>query len=105
MSIQKRIFKKQLLLAAKLRRPVSVHCVNCHGIFVDTIKEIINHNNNNDDDENNNKSQDNSSRLRRLLPPVIGMHSFTGTAHHVKELLELERQIVSPFSSSSSSLF
>ena len=98
MSIQKRIFKKQLLLAAKLRRPVSVHCVNCHGIFVDTIKEIINNNNN--DDENNNKSQDNNSRLRRLLPPVIGMHSFTGTAHHVKELLELERQIVSPFSSS-----
>jgi Tat protein secretion system quality control protein TatD with DNase activity len=92
MSIQKRIFRKQLLLAAKLRRPVSVHCVNCHGIFVDTIKEITNENHGDDDDDNN-------SDLRRLLPPVIGMHSFTGTAHHVKELLELERQIVSPSSS------
>jgi TatD DNase family protein len=29
------------------------------------------------------------------LPPAISMHSFTGTAHHVKELLELEEKVVS----------
>lgn len=26
------------------------------------------------------------------FPPAIGMHSFTGTAHHVQEILEFERQ-------------
>jgi Tat protein secretion system quality control protein TatD with DNase activity len=29
------------------------------------------------------------------LPPTIAMHSFTGTAHHVKELLKLEKRFTS----------
>lgn len=28
-----------------------------------------------------------------MFPPAIAMHSFTGTAHHVKELLTLEKTI------------
>ena len=60
-------------LAAKLRRPVSVHCVNQHGVFVAVVKELL---------EEGDK-----------FPTAIAMHSFTGTAHHVKELLTLEKQI------------
>lgn len=99
MAIQKRIFKKQMLLAAKLRRPVSVHCVNSHGIFMDAIKELIELKANERDatkteSKDSNCSSDDSRRF--LLPPAIAMHSFTGTAHHVKELLDLEHSIDFP---------
>ena len=106
MAIQKRIFQKQMILAAKLRRPVSVHCVNSHGIFVSAIKELVEKRRSNEEEEEekeedtitttSNKSSSSSSSRRFLLPPVIGMHSFTGTAHHVKELLELEHEIDFP---------
>jgi len=73
MDIQRRIFKQQMELAAKLNRPVTVHCVDAHGIFLSVIKELVE---------------------SSTLPPAIGMHSFTGTAHHVKQLLDFERQAV-----------
>jgi Tat protein secretion system quality control protein TatD with DNase activity len=53
MDIQKECFKKQMELAAKLNRPVTVHSVNAHGIFLSIVKELA----------------ETSS-----LPPVIGMH-------------------------------
>lgn len=62
-------------LAAKLRRPVSVHCVNQHGVFVSVLKELL------------------EETTTDKFPTAIAMHSFTGTAHHVKELLTLEKQI------------
>jgi Tat protein secretion system quality control protein TatD with DNase activity len=72
LELQRRVFMDQMRLAARLIRPVSVHCVNQHGVFTKAIKELA------EDD--------------CCLPPVIGMHSFTGTAHHVKEILKLEKQ-------------
>jgi Tat protein secretion system quality control protein TatD with DNase activity len=80
--MQREVFQQQLRLAARLRRPVSVHCVNQHGVFVTVLKEILSQNNEEKDP-------------RLLLPPTIAMHSFTGTAHHAKELLTLEKQLQS----------
>ena len=102
MDIQKRIFKKQMILAAKLRRPVSVHCVNSHGIFVAAIKELVEK----EEKEREqirvtpNENSKCSGSRRFLVPPAIAMHSFTGTAHHVRELLDLELQIDFPNSMS-----
>lgn len=97
MAIQKRIFKKQMLLAAKLRRPVSVHCVNSHGIFLSSINELLEQKTIEDDIPTINGNEGISDDSRRfLLPPAIAMHSFTGTAHHVKELLDLEHRIDFP---------
>jgi Tat protein secretion system quality control protein TatD with DNase activity len=84
--IQRDVFQQQLQLAARLRRPVSVHCVNQHGVFVTVLKEMIAQNIDQKDP-------------RLLLPPTIAMHSFTGTAHHAKELLTLEKQLQSDSSS------
>jgi len=33
---------------------------------------------------------------RKAFPPSIGMHSFTGTAHHVGEILAFEKEILYP---------
>lgn len=68
------------MLAAKLNRPASVHCVNQHGVFVSVIKELI-------------ESKGPEGSVLSRFPPAIAMHSFTGTAHHAKELLALEKQI------------
>jgi len=99
MEIQKQIFMKQMEIAAKLRRPVSVHCVNSHGIFVAAINELLERKLNEGDattvEMNGSRSTSDSSR-RFLLPPAIAMHSFTGTAHNVKELLALEQNIDFP---------
>ena len=99
MEIQKRIFKKQMMLAARLGRPVSVHCVSSHGIFVASINELLEGKINEEDviaiNTNGSSCSGDASR-RSLLPPAIGMHSFTGTAHHVKELLDLEHRVDFP---------
>ena len=57
-----------------------MHCVNQHGVFVNVLKEIRD-------------SAEGEEGVSALFPPAIAMHSFTGTAHHVKELLALEKTI------------
>jgi Tat protein secretion system quality control protein TatD with DNase activity len=79
LEIQRSVFKQQMILAAKLRRPVSVHCVNQHGVFVSVIKEL--------------QEEQGDIEPHFRLPPAIGMHSFTGTAHHAKELLGIEKNM------------
>jgi Tat protein secretion system quality control protein TatD with DNase activity len=81
MEIQRQIFQQQLELAARLRRPVSVHCVNQHGILVDVIKDLLK------------RGERGDQRL--CFPPTIAMHSFTGTAHQARELLKIEEQLLS----------
>jgi TatD DNase family protein len=70
LELQRRVFVQQLCLAAKYQRPVTIHCVNQQGVLLDILKE----------------NQDS-------LPPAIGLHSFTGTSHHVKKLLEWEQSL------------
>lgn len=94
LQLQKIVFKKQLDLAAKWSRPVTVHCVNAHGLFMevmrDTLKEAKEACVDMDD------ITEAKRRWRKAFPPAIGMHSFTGTAHHVGEILAFEKEILYP---------
>jgi Tat protein secretion system quality control protein TatD with DNase activity len=76
--LQRSVLEAQLQLAIRHRRPVSIHCVQQHGVFLDLLKEMIA-----DKAENNTDPS-------LLVPPAMAMHSFTGTAHHVKALLQWE---------------
>lgn len=64
---QQRVFEAQLDIAARMRRPVSVHCVNRFGAML----EIL------------------SQRPIQMYPPVIIFHGFTGSADFVKSVLKL----------------
>lgn len=79
LAIQRDVFQKQFQLAAKLRRPVSVHCVNQHGVLKSVLEEIIK------------QAKEDGVKTTEALPPRIAMHSFTGTAHQAKELISLEK--------------
>jgi Tat protein secretion system quality control protein TatD with DNase activity len=70
LQLQREVFFQQLKLAGKYRRPVSIHCVNQQGVLLEVLKE-----------EKNN------------LPPAMALHSFSGTAHQVKQLLQWESSL------------
>jgi len=74
MELQRSVFVQQLELAAKYERPVSIHCVNQQGVLLDTFKNL-------EDEE-------------KGLPPAMALHSFTGTAHHVQQLLKWEADVL-----------
>ena len=82
LDIQRTVFKQQMMLAAKLRRPVSVHCVNQHGVFISVLEELL-----------ESSSSSNDTCPWNSFPVAIGMHSFTGTAHQVQQLLNFEKKI------------
>ena len=69
--IQQRVFVQQLQLATRYQRPVSIHCVNEQNYLLQTLKDHA-----------------------ANLPPTIALHSFTGTAHHVQQLLKWEATLV-----------
>lgn len=69
--LQRQVFKDQMRLAGKLQRPVSVHCVKQHGVFMNVLGELM--------------------EEGEPFPTAIGMHSFTGTAHHVKDIIKFEK--------------
>lgn len=69
LALQRSVFVQQLQLAALYQRPVSIHCVNQQGVLLDIFKE---------------------QQQKQQLPPAMALHSFTGTAHHVKSLLAWE---------------
>lgn len=70
LELQRTVFTQQLKLAAKYERPVSVHCVDQHAVLMKVLAELT----------------------PQEIPPTIGMHSFTGSAHHVRQLLKFEQQ-------------
>lgn len=101
MQRQKKAFKDQMILAAKLKRPVSVHCVRQHGCFLEVLKEMrmpSNHLSGVHEEEKvidtNAAEESDTKRHRNSLPPCIAMHSFTGTCQHVRELLLFEESLV-----------
>jgi TatD DNase family protein len=75
LALQRSVFVQQLQLAAKYQRPVSIHCVNQQGVLLDIFKE---------------QQEQQQKQQQQLLPPAMALHSFTGTAHHVKLLLAWE---------------
>ena len=70
---QRQVFKDQMRLAGRLQRPVSVHCVKQHGVLMKVLKELV--------------------EEGAMFPTAIGMHSFTGTAHHVNDILRFESEL------------
>jgi len=104
LQLQKIVFKKQMELAAQWRRPVTVHCVNAHGLLMETLEEIFNEARESCSKEEQVHSTSNNllqndglkTTLRKAFPPAIAMHSFTGTAHHVQQILDFERSILYP---------
>lgn len=70
LELQRTVFIQQMKLAAKYNRPVSVHCVDQHGVLMKILEELA----------------------PGDLPPTIGMHSFSGTAHHVGQLVKFENR-------------
>jgi Tat protein secretion system quality control protein TatD with DNase activity len=94
---QRDAFETQFRLAARLRRPVSVHCVKQHGVFMAVLEEIkqqtlepfeLSYTKNEAD------RQSAVQALKEAFPPAIGMHSFTGTAHQVKQILMFEQSLL-----------
>ncbi|KAL7526071.1 hypothetical protein ACHAXR_001301, partial [Thalassiosira sp. AJA248-18] len=93
LQLQKVVFRKQLELAAKWSRPVTVHCVNAHGKFMEVLKEILMEVKESCAEL---EMQEAKKIWRRSFPPAIAMHSFTGTAHHVGEILAFEKELLYP---------
>lgn len=92
LALQRTVFALQLKLAVKYQRPVSVHCVDQYGVLLEVLHELL--------PTTAAESATNMewSRIAFLstctkatfLPPAIALHSFSGSAHQVKVLLEWE---------------
>ena len=65
------VFEAQLDVAAKLHRPISVHCVRAFGPMLDVFR----------------------ARPAARLPPVIVMHGFTGSVDFAKSLLKIPKKV------------
>ncbi|KAL7550721.1 hypothetical protein ACHAWF_013936 [Thalassiosira exigua] len=91
LQLQKLVFRKQLELAAKWSRPVTVHCVNAHGLFMEVMKDILKEAK---DASAGQELPEAKAHWKRAFPPAVAMHSFTGTAHHVGEILALENELL-----------
>ena len=81
LDLQKHIFKRQFQLAAKYRRPVTVHCVKLHAAIISILTDI------------RNDVWANKGNMRLAFPPTIALHSFTGSQIHVQELLQFEQSL------------
>ena len=87
LQLQRNVFVQQLHLAAQLQRSVSVHCVNQHGVLLEVLQSFE------------------KEEEKTMFPPAIALHSFTGTAHHVHQLLQWEDRLhCRPVSSSQAPL-
>ena len=79
---QRDSFEQQMRLAAKLRRPVTVHCVQQMGPMMEILKGILKE-----------ATNGNIGDPISCFPPAIAFHSFTGVSDHVKRILELEEAL------------
>lgn len=69
-ALQFRIFQIQMQIAAKMSRPVSVHCVQWHGKMFDYFRSL-------------------NSEPLSSCPPSIMMHSFSGSVEIMQALCRL----------------
>lgn len=112
LELQRTVFRDQFQLAARLDRPVSVHCVQQHGVLIKMFKEIkeVALRKRREWRKTAAKAQKKGGggsdggqepKVYDAFPPAIAMHSYTGTAHHVKELLAFEETLTKEDKSSS----
>lgn len=63
---QRNVFVQQLELAARYQRSTSIHCVQQQGVLLEILKQLDS------------------------VPRAMALHSYTGTAHQIQELLKWE---------------
>ena len=99
LTIQRDLVVRQLQLAARYQRPVSIHCVQQQGVLLEILQELSSNDGDGDNaDEKDKGDQETppttaSSTPHHLLPPAMALHSFSGTAHQVQQLLEWEGRV------------
>ncbi|KAJ3415485.1 hypothetical protein HDV05_004927 [Chytridiales sp. JEL 0842] len=106
---QLEIFKMELKLAAELRRPTSIHLVQCHGKMLDIFdqmaigvpkplskKKLNKLKNDGEEPEDPEKTPEALAALSRW-PPAIMLHSYSGSPDQVKKLLRLPAAVASRF--------
>ena len=94
LQLQKPVFSRQLQLAARWSRPVTVHCVDSHRIFMETLWDILRQVK--EDSYTEEVRVDVKKRWRTAFQSAIAMHLFTGTAHQVSKILAFERALLHP---------
>ncbi|CAM9457657.1 unnamed protein product [Ectocarpus sp. 6 AP-2014] len=88
---QLEVFQAQMELAARMSRPVSVHCVKAHGKLVDCLRGLMERKTGRPpaggQKEEYNGMGGEGKRWR--LPPRIALHSFTGSVEVAKDITRL----------------
>ena len=93
LTTQQHAFEVQLHLACHLHKSVSIHCVRCWGVFMDSLRNVKKqrlsrrkdlkmmkiHDDDDDDDDDYNKDF-------HILPPKIYMHAFGGNPSIVDQI-------------------
>jgi Tat protein secretion system quality control protein TatD with DNase activity len=97
LTIQKNVFAQQLRLAAKYQRPATIHCVDQQKVLLDVLKKE-------QQQAATSKSErdGDATHIRMSLPPAMALHSFSGTAHQVEQLLKWETSMTLPNKKASS---
>ncbi|TPX60486.1 hypothetical protein SpCBS45565_g07500 [Spizellomyces sp. 'palustris'] len=89
------IFRAQLALAAELRRPVSIHTVQCHGKLLEIMRELALTMPPKSSEALSPESSGGSGcyRVHDPLPPKMMHHSFSGSPDIVRALLRLPKGV------------
>ena len=98
--MQRQVLHQQFKLAIQYQRPVSIHCVQQHGVLLELLQEIsirakeqiktVQQQQQQQQQRDNETEANTTTSISQFVPPAIALHSFTGTAHHVKTLLQWE---------------
>lgn len=104
MEHQKMVLRAQLDVAAKLRRPVSIHCVQSHGVIVDILQSMwAGHEKpskrqqkrrksvtgaHDAEDEMNFDKSETKNEFCPPYPPRICMHSYSGPVDPLKQFFD-----------------
>lgn len=93
---QKQYFIEQFQLASKLQRGVTIHCVGYYNILLDILISMRDDALSAFKEEKMDMNESIGKTLKKAFPPVIAFHSFSGSTHFVKEILDLEDSIIDP---------
>jgi Tat protein secretion system quality control protein TatD with DNase activity len=92
LGLQREVFRAQLLLACQLRRSASVHCVNQHSVLLEVLQSLVERLLANRQRQQHEAGPE-LAPPAMYMPPAIALHSFTGTANQVRQLLAWEAQL------------
>jgi Tat protein secretion system quality control protein TatD with DNase activity len=94
--IQRTVLAQQLRLAAKYQRPVTIHCVDQQKVLLDVLREQAASKGSagaSDIDGDGDGDATHTTNTQNSLPPAMALHSFSGTAHQIEQLLKWEASL------------